>query len=60
MSTIVNYKGMKVLDPDPTGAGGLAIQDNFKHLVDFVGGQVSTGAGTNTQSVILPTFWALG
>lgn len=35
MATLTNYKGLEVVDPDPTGAGGAAIQDNFKKLIDW-------------------------
>ena len=35
MATLTEYKGLEVVNPDPTGAGGLAIQDNFKRLADW-------------------------
>lgn len=35
MATLTDYKGLQVVDPDPTGDGGLAIQDDFKQLVDW-------------------------
>lgn len=35
MATLTNYKGLEVVDPDPSGAGGLAIQDDLKKLVDW-------------------------
>lgn len=35
MSTLQNYKGLQVLSPDPTGNGGLAINDDLKSLVDW-------------------------
>ena len=35
MSTLVNYKGLQVVDPDPSGNGGLAIQNDLKNLVDW-------------------------
>lgn len=35
MSTLVDYKGLQVVDPAPTGAGGLAIQEDFQSLVDW-------------------------
>ena len=34
MSSLTDYKGLQVLTPDPVGAGGLAINNNFKHLAD--------------------------
>lgn len=35
MPTLTSYKGLQVLTPDPTGAGGLAIQNDFKQIVDW-------------------------
>jgi hypothetical protein len=35
MATLVDYKGLQVVSPEPTGDGGLAIQNDFKHLVDW-------------------------
>ncbi len=34
MATLIDYKGLKVLTPDPTGGGGLAIQNDLKLLAD--------------------------
>jgi hypothetical protein len=35
MPSLVDYKGLQVVDPEPSGAGGLAIQDDFVNLVDW-------------------------
>lgn len=35
MATLTSYRGLNVVSPDPTGAGGLAIQNDFKSLVDW-------------------------
>lgn len=35
MATLDNYKGLQVVTPDPSGAGGLAINNDFKSLVDW-------------------------
>lgn len=35
MATLTAYKGLQVVSPDPTGDGGLAIQNDFKALVDW-------------------------
>lgn len=35
MPSLVNYHGLQVLSPDPTGDGGLAIQNDLKSLVDW-------------------------
>lgn len=35
MAVLEDYHGLEVVFPVPTGEGGLAIQDNFKHLVDW-------------------------
>ena len=35
MTTLVNYKGLQVVSPSPTGDGGLAIQDNFENVADW-------------------------
>lgn len=32
MSTLTSYNGLQVVTPDPTGMGGLAINNNFKSL----------------------------
>jgi len=36
MSSLTSYHGVQVLDPDPVGDGGLAIQNNLKSLVDWI------------------------
>ena len=36
MANLVDYRGLRVLDPAPTGAGGLAIQDDLKLLADRI------------------------
>ncbi len=35
MASLTNYKGLQVVTPNPSGAGGLAINDDFKSLVDW-------------------------
>jgi len=35
MPSLTDYKGLDVVSPDPTGDGGLAIQNDFKSLVDW-------------------------
>ena len=35
MATLTNYRGLQVVTPDPTGDGGLAIQNDFKNLVQW-------------------------
>ncbi|GIX04970.1 MAG: hypothetical protein KatS3mg114_0839 [Planctomycetaceae bacterium] len=35
MATLTTYRGLQVVTPDPTGDGGLAIQDDLKSLVDW-------------------------
>ena len=35
MASLIDYKGLQVVSPDPVGAGGLAIQDDLKQLVDW-------------------------
>lgn len=35
MPLLADYKGLNVVSPDPTGDGGLAIQNDFKSLVDW-------------------------
>lgn len=35
MATLQNYKGLQVVSPDPTGDGGLAINNDIKSLVDW-------------------------
>jgi hypothetical protein len=36
MATLTDYRGLKVVAPDPTGAGGLAIQNDLKELADRI------------------------
>jgi hypothetical protein len=35
MATLTDYKGLQIVDPEPTGEGGLAIQNDLKKLVDW-------------------------
>lgn len=35
MASLTPYRGIQVLTPDPTGDGGLAIQNDLKSLVDW-------------------------
>lgn len=35
MATLVNYKGLQVVSPEPTGTGGLAIQEDLQALVNW-------------------------
>lgn len=35
--TIVDYRGLEIQSPDPTGAAGLRLQNNFKALADRIG-----------------------
>lgn len=37
MSTLTSYNGLQVVTPDPTGGGGLAINNNFKALSTRIG-----------------------
>lgn len=30
MASLTDYKGLEVVDPEPTGAGGLAIQNDLR------------------------------
>lgn len=34
MATLIDYKGLQVISPDPVGDGGLAIQNDLKELAD--------------------------
>ncbi|MEM6505315.1 MAG: DUF2793 domain-containing protein [Planctomycetota bacterium] len=34
-ASLTDYKGLEVITPAPTGAGGLAIQENFKKLINW-------------------------
>lgn len=35
MPSLTSYRGIQVLSPDPSGAGGLAIQNDLKQIVDW-------------------------
>lgn len=43
MATLTDYKGLEVVDPDPSGAGGLAIQNDLKKLVDWQAAVLTRG-----------------
>ena len=63
MTTLVNYKGLQVVSPSPTGDGGLAIQDNFESVADWhplsVWNETSDpGATDDSNSDYYPgSFW---
>lgn len=38
--TTTTYRGIEVQSPDPTGAGGLRLQNNFKSLADRIGNHI--------------------
>eukprot|EP00456_Euglypha_rotunda_P008308 TRINITY_DN1162_c0_g1_i1.p1 TRINITY_DN1162_c0_g1~~TRINITY_DN1162_c0_g1_i1.p1 ORF type:complete len:824 (-),score=109.14 TRINITY_DN1162_c0_g1_i1:2404-4875(-) len=63
MTTLIDYRGLQVVSPDPTGDGGLAIQDNFKNLVDWnpksVWSQSASPTSTddNTQEYYPGSLW---
>ena len=54
MPTLTAYRGLQVVTPNPTGDGGLAIQNDFKSLVDWspksVWAQSVDPAATDDQS----------
>jgi hypothetical protein len=47
MTALIDYRGLDILTPDPTGAGGKAINDDFAELADRAG-PVHSGAGNPT------------
>lgn len=57
MTTLIDYKGLQVLDPDPTGDGGRAIQNDFKLLADRIAASRHVSglrlAFSNTTSVTI-------
>ncbi|MCA9058609.1 MAG: hypothetical protein KDA85_08920 [Planctomycetaceae bacterium] len=63
MPSLVNYHGLQVLSPDPTGDGGLAIQNDLKSLVDWSPKSVWNGsadptAGDDENDDFFPgSFW---
>lgn len=44
--TIIDYRGLEIQSPDPTGAAGLRLQNNFKALADRIGPSNLTATGT--------------
>lgn len=36
MSTVIDYKGLSIVVPDPTGDGGALVQNNFKKIADIL------------------------
>lgn len=63
MPSLTSYRGLQVVTPDPTGDGGLAIQNDLKSLVDWSPKSVwaqSTDPGVNddsTQSFYPGSLW---
>jgi hypothetical protein len=63
MATLIDYRGLQVVSPDPTGNGGLAIQNNLKQIVDWnpkgVWGQTAspTLSNDNTQEYFPGSLW---
>ena len=64
MATLVNYHGLQVVNPDPTSDGGLAIQNDFKNLVQWnpkSSWNNSTNPGAtndNTQDFYPGSLWS--
>jgi hypothetical protein len=63
VATLIDYRGLQVVSPNPTGDGGLAIQDNFKSLVDWnpkgVWNQAAspTTSDDNTEEYFPGSLW---
>ncbi|MDB5343208.1 MAG: hypothetical protein JWP89_1585 [Schlesneria sp.] len=63
MASLVDYRGLQVVSPDPTGDGGLAIQNNLKNLVNWspkgVWAQTTnpTASNDNTDEYYPGSFW---
>lgn len=63
MPSLTTYRGLQVVTPDPTGDGGLAIQNDLKSLVDWSPKSVwaqSADPGVNddsTQSFYPGSLW---
>lgn len=49
MATLTDYKGLDIVD-DATGAGGIALTDNFKELADRAPYQASANPGSSDDS----------
>jgi hypothetical protein len=52
MPTLTNYRGLQVVSPDPTGDGGLAIQNDLKLLADRSLTQTISVDGTGHNFVL--------
>lgn len=50
MVSLINYRGLQVLDTSPSGDGGLAIQDDLINLVDWSPKSVWNQAGDPTAT----------
>jgi len=49
MSTLINYKGFQIPQPDPANLGGLALSHNFKRLGDLLSVTSATFYVDNTR-----------
>jgi hypothetical protein len=57
MSTLTSCNGLQVVSPAPTGAGGLAINNNFKALSTHVDTVNPTTSDDGTQGFVAGSRW---
>ena len=57
MSTLTSYNGLRVVAPDPTGNGGLAINNNFKALSTHVSTLGPTSGNDSSQGFVVGSRW---
>lgn len=57
MSTLTSYNGLEIVTRDPSGAGGLAINDNFKALSTALKTSNPTAGDDNTHGYSRGSRW---
>lgn len=57
MSTLTSYNGLQVVTPDPSAAGALAINDNFKALSTPLVAGNPTASDDSTQGYTVGSRW---
>lgn len=57
MATLINYNGLKVVSPQPTGDGGAAINDNFKKLSTMLSAQDPTASDDSSKGYGIGSRW---
>jgi hypothetical protein len=57
MSTLIDYRGLQVVNPNPSGLGGRAINDNFKKLTTFITDVAPGTSDDSTAGFVVGSRW---